>query len=200
MMKAGTGSKNEILEAMAEVGNQAERAGQIINRIRKMVRKQHPQQSSIIIENIIDDAVLFFKSESQNLNITIEKVDPPDRIPGLFGDPIQIEQVLLNLLHNSIDALGDIDKSGKTIAIGISKVESDKVEILVSDNGKGISVENCDKMFDPFFTTKTQGIGVGLSISRSIIEAHGGKIWAESNPDRGLTVRFTLPLEGVRNE
>jgi len=193
MMKSGDWDSNELLEAMEEAGAQAERAGNIIHRTTKLVRKKEPPRSSVNIENIIDEASALIEHEAQLEGITIQLVEPSEKLPMLEADAIQIEQVLLNLIRNSFDAMEDVNKSKKQVTIEVSVDKDDTVQVAISDTGHGLPAENIDRIFEHFFTTKSKGLGMGLSISRSIIEAHGGRIWAEHNPAGGATFRFTLP-------
>jgi PAS domain S-box-containing protein len=193
MMKSGDWDSNELLEAMEEAGAQAERAGKIIHRTTKLVRKKEPHRSRVNIENIIDEAIALIEHEALLKGITIQLVEASEKLPMLEADAIQIEQVLLNLLRNSFDAMENINKSEKQVTIGVSMGEDDTVQVAISDTGEGLPAENIDMVFEHFFTTKSEGLGMGLSISRSIIEAHGGRIWAEHNPAGGATFRFTLP-------
>ena len=107
---------------------------------------------------------------------------------------MQIQQVLVNLMNNAIDAMSQLPKPECEIVVRSRWNETGQIEVSVCDCGRGTADENLERLFEPFFTTKPEGMGMGLSISRSIIEAHDGRLWAERNPDRGLTFRFTLPL------
>ena len=193
MMKSGDWDSNELLEAMEEAGVQAEQAGEIIRRTTKLVRKKEPHRSRVNIENIIDEAITLIEHEAQLKGITIQQVEPSEKLPMLEADAIQIEQVLLNLIHNSFDAMENVNKSKKQVTIEVLVDKDDTVQVAISDTGEGLPAENIDMVFEHFFTTKSEGLGMGLSISRSIIEAHGGRIWAEHNPAGGATFRFTLP-------
>jgi PAS domain S-box-containing protein len=195
MMKSGDWDSNELLEAMQEAGAQSERAGKIVHRITKLVRKKEPHRSSVNIENIIDEAIALIEHEAQLKEITIQLVEPSEKLPMFKADVIQIEQVLLNLIRNSFDAMENVNKSKKQITIEVLVDKDDTVQVAISDTGHGLPAENTDRVFEHFFTTKSGGLGMGLSISRSIIEAHGGRIWAERNPAGGATFRFTLPTE-----
>ncbi len=194
MMKSGDWDSNELLEAMEEAGTQAERAGKIIRRIANLVRKKEPHRSGVSIGEIIGETINLIEYEARLKGITIKWVEPSENPPMLEIDRIQIQQVLVNLLHNSFEAMKNVDQSKRQISIEVSTDENDMVQVVVSDTGCGLSTESADKIFEPFFTTNSQGLGIGLSISRSIIEAHGGRIWTESNPAGGATFRFTLPM------
>jgi len=194
-MKSGDWKSNELLEAMEEAGTQAERAGKIIHRIANLVRKKEPHHSSVNIGEIIVETINLIEYEARLKGITIKWVEPSEKFPMLKVDRIQIQQVLVNLLHNSFEAMKNVDQSKRQISIEVSTDENDMVQVVVSDTGCGLSAESTDGIFEPFFTTNSQGLGIGLSISRSIIEAHGGRIWAESNPAGGATLRFTLPMK-----
>ena len=193
MMKSGGWDSDELLDAMEEAGTQAERAGEIIRRMTRLVHKKGPHRSSVNIENVIDEAISLIEHEARLRGTTIRQVELSEKPPMLGVDRIQIEQVLVNLLRNSFEAMDSINKSKRRITIEVSTDENDTVQVAVSDAGKGFPAENIERIFEPFFTTKSQGLGIGLSISRSIIEAHGGRIWAEHNRAGGATFRFTLP-------
>jgi C4-dicarboxylate-specific signal transduction histidine kinase len=194
MMKSGDWDSNELLEAIQEAGTQAERAGKIIRRIANLVRKKEPHRSSVNIGEIISETINLIEYEARLKGITIKWVEPSENSPMLKVDRIQIQQVLVNLLHNSFEAMKNVGQSKCQISIEVSTDGKDMVQVVVSDTGCGLSAERADRIFEPFFTTNSQGLGMGLSISRSIIEAHGGRIWAESNPAGGATFRFTLPI------
>ena len=118
----------------------------------------------------------------------------PRDLPLVRGDRIHLQQVLLNLLLNGMDALADVVDGERLLTVRARTAGAGFVEVAVSDNGHGIPAEKVGRLFEPFFTTKSQGMGLGLPISRTITEAHGGRIWAENNAERGATFRFTLPV------
>ena len=194
MMLSGDYDSDELLQAVEETGAQAVRAGKIIHRIANLVRKKEPHHSSVYIGEIISETIKLVKYEARLNETTIKWVELSEESQMLNVDSIQIQQVLVNLIHNSFEAMKDIDQSKRQISIEVSTDENDMVQVVVSDTGCGLSDESADKFFEPFFSTNSQGLGMGLSISRSIIEAHGGRIWAESNPTGGATFRFTLPI------
>ncbi len=196
MMESGAWDSNELLDAMRDVAAQAERAGQIIHRMAKLVRQKEPHKSSVNIKDIIQETVSFVDSEAKLRGITIERVEPSEEMPFVTVDSMGIEQVLLNLLQNAFEAISDMHDGKRQVTIRVSRDTNDAIEVTVSDTGKGLPMENIDIVFQPFFTTKSKGLGIGLSISRSIVEAHAGRLVAELNPAGGALFRFTLPLKG----
>lgn len=197
MMRSGAWASNELLDAMEETAAQTIRAGDIIRRIGKLVRKHEPQRTTVDINNIIREVISFVEAEARLKGITILQVETSKEIPTFLADPIEIEQVLLNLLFNALEAISDIPDGRREITIRVAIEKDDSVQVTVSDTGKGLPPEIIDKVFDPFFTTKPKGLGIGLSISRSIIKAHGGQLWAAPGSPNGATFGFTLPLKGV---
>jgi len=121
-------------------------------------------------------------------------VEPGETSPTVLGDRIQLQQALLNLLLNALDALDESVPHERLVTVCVRLVDSRQVEVAVSDNGRGIPADNLPRIFEPFFTFKPKGMGIGLSISRTIIESHGGQIRAENNPGGGATFRCTLPV------
>jgi two-component system sensor kinase FixL len=118
-----------------------------------------------------------------------------ENLPQVRGDKVEVQQVVLNLLLNAFDAMNESRESEREVVVWSEPYTGDSVRVGVRDSGRGLSVEMRDKIFEPFFTTKREGIGMGLSISRSIVEAHGGRLWAENNADAGATFYFTVPIE-----
>ena len=124
------------------------------------------------------------------------RLELDDAVGLLSADSVQITQVVLNLLRNAIDAMGDTEPARREVVIQTKLVKDHQVEIAVCDTGKEIPGRDIERMFEPFFTTKPDGMEIGLSLSRSLVEAHGGRLWATSDPDRGMTLWFTLPTAG----
>ena len=125
------------------------------------------------------------------------RLELAEDMPLILVDRIEIEQVILNLVRNGFEAMNDTVIGQRQLTIQTSMAGNGAIEVAISDTGEGLSPENAEKIFESFFTSKPNGLGIGLSISRSIIEAHGGNLWAESNPDCGATFRFILPLKGA---
>jgi len=185
---------NDIIQALNEVTSQAQRAGNIIRRLRRFVHKDEFQRNAIDLRKLIADAVSMASIEIEKHSIQINYQHALSMLV-VKVDTIQIEQVVVNLIINAIDAMNNNAKDDRELNIKIFTNENNYAHISVKDNGEGLSTE-CDanKLFDTFFTTKKKGMGMGLAICRSIIEAHEGKIWATKNQDRGATFHFTLPL------
>ncbi len=181
-----------ILGAMQRVTSEAERAGEVIRRIRRMVRKSEPTLKDLSINPLVREAVeiSYAEIERQNAEITLElEAD----LPAVSVDRVQIEQVLLNLIGNGLEAISKID-GPRRIFIRTDRNETDELVVSVRDNGCGVSQDHLEQMFEPFFSTKTGGMGMGLSISRTIIETCGGRLWAENTAQGGAIIRFSLPI------
>lgn len=177
------------------VAEQAERAGRIIRRMRDHVGRRKPARSSVRLNELIPRVLLFFEAELRTSKIELE-INSDSELPLVNVDRVQIEQVLVNLIRNAIDALGAAPLTGRLITIHTSTSEPTRVECGVSDNGPGISEYRVDNLFTPFTTSKPGGLGMGLSITRSIIESHGGRIWVAQRKGGGASFRFTLPIAG----
>ena len=193
-LSSETDNSEDIIPALHQVTAQAQRAGDIIRRLRKFVSKGELQRSPVTLTHLIDDAVRMASIEIENNSIQVEYQHESTEL-SVNADFIQIEQVILNLIINGIEAMSTCVEHCRELCIR-SFVTSDRyAEICVSDNGEGIPrMYDANKLFETFFTTKKDGMGMGLSICRSIVEAHGGRIWASKNLHRGTTFHFTLPL------
>ena len=171
------------------------RAGEIISGIRSLVNKASPQKDSLNINETILEVIALARSEVQGNRIALQ-TQLADELPLVLGDRIQLQQVILNLVMNGIEAMGTVTDRSRELLIRSVLVESTKVLVAVQDSGTGLETESLDHLFRAFFTTKPQGMGMGLAISRSIVEAHGGKLWAVPNDGAGATFQFTLPACG----
>ncbi|HEY1482580.1 MAG TPA: PAS domain-containing protein [Candidatus Acidoferrum sp.] len=180
-------------KAVSRIIQDATRASEIINRIRVLFKKEQPQREWVDVNEVILEMISLMSSEAGRRAISIHTELAP-ALPKVSADRVQLQQVLMNLMLNGIEAISD-GKAAGHLTIKSQRSPEDRLLISVSDSGMGLPPERADKVFDPFFTTKPQGTGMGLSISRSIIESHGGRLWATENPDRGATFQFTLPVE-----
>jgi two-component system sensor kinase FixL len=180
----------KIQNALNKAAEQAVRAGQIIRRLRDFVSRDESEKRVESLAKLVEEAGALGLSGSREQGVSLRfQLDPQfDRV---MVDRVQIQQVLVNLFRNALEAMQNAPR--QELAVTNSGAPDDMIELVVSDTGSGFSDEATAKLFQTFFTTKSTGMGVGLSISRSIVEAHGGKLWAETNPSGGATFRFTLP-------
>jgi two-component system sensor kinase FixL len=176
--------------ALDKAAEQAVRAGQIIRRLRDFVSRGETERRVERVSKLVEEASALALVGTRELGVDVRLRIRPDA-DLVVADRVQIQQVLLNLIRNAIDAMDASVRRELTIAT--KPVENDMVEVSVSDTGPGIAPEIADQLFQPFVTTKRQGMGVGLSISRTIVDAHGGGIWAEANKGGGTVFRLTLP-------
>jgi signal transduction histidine kinase len=190
--------QDRLITVLNDVATQADRASEIIRRLRRLVKKRQPKQSSVNINEIVEEVIKLEHAEALEQGIEV-LTELAENIQSVMADDIQIQQVILNLMRNGFEAMSQTPPENRRLTIRTSAVDRDKIEVAVCDNGKGISEDTAERIFDSFFSTRDEGLGVGLSLSRSIIESHGGKIWAEPNADCGAILRFTLPVKGTRN-
>ena len=169
------------------------RAGDVLGRIRALFRKEQPAKQWLAVNVLIEELVGFLRHEAAGRHIVI-RTDLAEAMPLIKADRVQLQQVVLNLIINAMDAITNTTASRKEIVIRSSRNSSDEAVVAVEDCGTGINPEIAAKIFDPFFTTKPQGIGMGLSISRSIIESHEGSLWASANPRGGAIFEFAVPI------
>ncbi len=191
-IEGGTTTPQELLGVMQKASNQAERAGTIIRRIREFVKKSAPDRTSCKVSEIIDATLGFAEIDARKHGVQLQlDIDPT--LPDVLADRIMIEQVLLNLLRNAIEAMHATPMPERLLCLAVHRREPGQLMISVTDRGHGITAESRAKLFAPFFTTKPHGMGMGLNICRSIIEFHHGQLWNEANPAGGTVFRFTLP-------
>jgi len=191
-LEAGTFRAEELLSAMKKAALQAERAGSIVRHTRDFVKKREPLRASVTVAAIVDEAVGFAEIDARRASVAI-RVDVPGNLPPVHADRIMIEQVILNLVKNAIEAMAATPPGRREVAVR-ARADGRVVEVAVSDRGSGIAPEEAEKLFTPFYTTKPQGMGMGLNICRSIVEFHDGRLWAQPNDGGGSVFAFTLPL------
>ena len=187
----------EAREAASRVVKDATRAAEIITRVRQLFKKGTPEQALIDVNEIIREMIVLLGSDATRYDVSIQTELAKD-LPKVMGDRVQLQQVLMNLMTNSIDAMKDLDGTRELIIS--SQAEDGHLMISVSDTGVGLPPKQADQIFDAFFTTKPQGTGMGLRISRSIVESHGGRLWAAANSPRGASFHLTLPIEAEAGE
>jgi PAS domain S-box-containing protein len=191
---------NKLTEILQKTQQQSLRAGHIIHRMREFVKSHAKHRSTIDVNKLIHDAVGLCISDIKHANIKLT-LELEEGLPKLYADQIQIEQVLINLIRNSLDALQSIpDDREHQLTIRSHLTADDNIQVRVKDNGIGLNVTQQQKILTPFYTTKADGMGMGLSISRSLIEAHEGSLHFNSLPEKGTTFYFTLPLRRKNDE
>ena len=176
------------MEGMINDGN---RAAEVVGRVRALAKKTDALKAPLAINEIIDEVIQLLRREVLNHRAVL-RTELASELPLVFVDRIQLQQVIINLVMNGMEAMAPVTDRPRGLKIQ-SRREADQVLVAVEDSGVGIDPEQVDRLFKAFFTTKPSGMGMGLSICRSIIEAHGGKLWASRNAGAGATFQFTLP-------
>jgi signal transduction histidine kinase len=169
------------------------RAADIIDRLRSLYKKTPPQREPVDVDEVIGEMVLLLRSEANEYAVSI-CTDLAADLPKITADRVQLQQVLMNLMLNAIEAMKE---TGGVLTVRTGRGECGQMLISVSDNGAGLPAGKADEIFNAFVTTKPQGSGMGLAISRSIVDSHGGRLWATSHDGRGATFHFTLPTAVV---
>jgi PAS domain S-box-containing protein len=193
-LQASPPDLHEVRAILADIRKDDRRAGEVIDRMRALLKRRESQWSALDLNSIVEEVagLLRFDGEARRVKLTLELALSA---PPIRGDRVQVQQVLLNLIINAMDAVNGCEAGKRCVAVRV-RPRNAEVEVAVSDAGHGIPAENLKRLFEPFFTTKPSGMGLGLAISHTIIQAHGGRLWAENNPDCGATFRFTLPISG----
>jgi two-component system sensor kinase FixL len=181
----------EILDALTKIGTQAQRAGEVIQRLRTFIRKQEGERVQLEVNDLVREVLKLAETDAREHDVKII-AELGDGLPQIQADRVQIQQVLLNLLRNAMESMREPGRSGDLVVVTTTS-SADDVEIAVRDSGAGIPEEIERQLFQPFFTTKSSGLGMGLSISRTIVKSHSGRLYFTRNPERGTTFRVTLP-------
>jgi PAS domain S-box-containing protein len=184
----------EVRQALDRIVKAGRRAGDVINQMRALVRKSPPRKDQLEINEVIREVIALARSEVQKTGTWLQ-TQLADGLPLVQGDRIQLQQVMLNLILNAVEAMSGSDQGARELLISTEENEANGVRVAVRDWGPGLKSDSLDRLFDAFYTTKPDGMGMGLSICRSIIEAHGGRLWATANVPRGASFQFTLPPE-----
>src|SRR2546430_14853917 len=174
------------------------RAAEIISRIRLLFKKGTPQRESVDVNEIIREMIVLLRDEVTRHSISVRAELAAD-LPQVMGDRVQLQQVMMNLITNSIDAMKDVDGT-RELAIKSQRAEHEQLMVRVSDTGVGLPPQQADQIFSAFFTTKPHGTGMGLSISRSIVESHSGRLWAADNSSCGASFHIVLPTKVKERE
>ena len=194
ILKSSSPDIPELGEIVSDILHNNRRATEVIRRMRSLLKKAPFELKSLDLNDLARETVEFLSTLAIGRKVELLSVITPDALP-ILGDRIQLQQVILNLVVNGIDAMKDMPSENRIISIRTSRVD-ESAELSVSDRGPGIPEDKSKEIFKPFFTTKTEGMGMGLSIARTIVEAHDGQIWAENQDGGGALFRIRLPLAG----
>ena len=191
LLRGDAEQQERISSILTKAAEQAMRAGEIIRHLRNFIQRHEPEREPLDINKVIDEAaaLAFIGMKEKNIQVEFER---GTELPPVTVDKIQIQQVIVNLIRNGVDAMEGMKRRKLTLA---TRADGMQVKISVADTGSGVASEVSDQLFQPFVTTKSEGLGVGLSISRTIVEGHGGMLWFENNADAGTTFHLTLPIE-----
>jgi two-component system sensor kinase FixL len=182
----------DVLEALEQISVQALRAGEVIRRLRNFVKNREVKREPVDCNRLLDDLRTLAETDARLNNVRL-RIDAAQGLPTVYADPIQLQQVVLNLVRNAIDAMSEMPESRREVVLSTSARPEGEIEVIVADRGCGLAPEAAEHLFNPFFTTKSGGTGLGLAISRSIVRAHGGRLWHTPNEGSGARFHFTLP-------
>ena len=182
----------EVREALASIVKDAVRAGDVVSRIRDLMNKAPPRKDLLDVNGVVCEVIELTHGEAVKNGVFL-LTELADSMPLIPGDRIQLQQVMLNLIINAVEAMSGVGNGARELLISTGKTASGDVLVAVRDSGPGLALAALERVFDPFYTSKPGGLGMGLSICRSIIEAHGGRLWASANVTRGATFQFTVP-------
>lgn len=191
MLGNGNPDLDEAREAIEDIVKDAHRASQVVGRIRSLLRKDPHRTEPLSINEVIEEVVAIARNDLVGRRVSL-RMELSDGLPNVEADRVEIQQVMLNLMMNAVESMRSVEEGGRNLVMRTARDESGSVLVEVKDSGVGVASENLERIFEAFYTTRKEGMGMGLSICRTIIEAHGGRLWVESNGDRGATFRFTL--------
>jgi signal transduction histidine kinase len=187
---------NEVRAILTDIRRDDKRAGNVIDRMRALYKRRSVTLNRLDLREVVEDTIAITRTDAAARQVRVTVQIPP-QLPEAQGDRVHLQQVLLNLILNGMDAMSTIPKSRRSLVVRVWETKNSNLQVDVTDQGTGIPPDVAERIFEPFFTTKSNGMGMGLAISQSIIEAHGGDIWVESKPGKGTTFTFILPPAGV---
>jgi len=195
-LSASPPNLEKVRQSTEKIIQDGTRAGAVLSRIRALFKKETSTKDWLDINDVIQELLALVLAEAQKQNVSL-RLELASDLPKVMGDRVQLQQVVLNLMMNGIDAIA-ADKTIREVLVVSWKHGEDEIGVRVEDTGVGLDLENAEKIFDPFFTTKPHGIGMGLSISRTIVESHEGKLWATPRPAGGTIFQFTIPVHAPK--
>jgi signal transduction histidine kinase len=189
----GTPDLDAVRRSVEWVIDDGNRASEVIRRVRSLANKTDIEKVPLDVNDVVRETIGLMQREAFSHQVSL-RVELIPALPTILGDRVQLQQVIINLVMNGIEAMQSVTDRPHELMIRSRQDEAQQVLVSVTDCGVGISAENADRLFNAFFTTKSSGMGMGLSICRSIMEAHGGRLWATANVPHGATFQFTLPV------
>ncbi|HEX7373460.1 MAG TPA: PAS domain S-box protein [Steroidobacteraceae bacterium] len=199
MLKLPDHDPADVMEALQQISAQALRAGEVIRRLRNFVKNREVTREPVDCKRLLEDLRTLAETDARLHNVWL-RIESDGDLPTVYADPIQLQQVVLNLVRNAIDAMADVPEHRREVVLESHRNEDGEIEITVSDHGIGLAPGATEHLFNAFFTTKSGGTGLGLAISRSIVRAHGGRLWHTPNEGSGARFHFTLPVDPAATE
>jgi C4-dicarboxylate-specific signal transduction histidine kinase len=184
----------EVRQILTRIVRSGNRTGEVIGRIRALIKKAPLRKERLEINGAIREVIELTRGEAQKNGVVV-RAQLADGLPLIQGDRVQLQQVILNLVVNAVQAMSSVSEGARDLLISTGTAEPDGVLVAVRDSGPGLPPSSAERLFEAFYTTKADGMGMGLSICRSMIEAHGGRLWASANEPRGAVFRFTVPAD-----
>src|SRR6266851_5005919 len=186
----------EVRQALGRIEEVGHRAGDVVARIRALIQKAPPRKDRLDLNAAIREVIQLTRGEAVKNGVSVQ-AQLADGLPLIHGDRVQLQQVVLNLIINGVEAMSGVSEGARDLLVSTGKAEPGGVLVAVMDSGPGLASAHLDRLFDAFYTTKPSGLGMGLSICRSIIDAHGGRLWASANVPQGAILQFVLPAHPV---
>jgi signal transduction histidine kinase len=193
LLSAAPAQSAPVTKALADIARDATRASQVIRRMRALFRKEHDERVPVDIHAAIEDVIGLLRADIERKRIVV-RFERGTALPSVLGDPVQLQQVMLNVIVNACEAVDATDGGSRAILIEATQPDRGHVAIEIRDDGIGVKDSELERIFEHFVSSKPQGLGMGLAISRSIVQAHGGRIWATANAGQGVTLHIELPV------